>query len=60
MTTCIVGSANPENVKSWAKWAAEPIDEQLLTEVLEILKPIHNWHHIEGRPENNDEVVVEG
>ena len=31
------------------------MDEQLLQEVLEILKPIHNWFYIEGRPENNDE-----
>lgn len=60
MATCIVGSANPENVKAWATWAAEPIDQALLSEVLEILKPIHNWHHIEGRPENNDEPVVQG
>ena len=30
MSTCVVGSANPENVELWAKWAAEPIDEQLL------------------------------
>jgi L-galactose dehydrogenase len=41
-------------VRLWAKWAAEPIDEQLLAEVLRILQPIHNWFHIEGRPENND------
>ena len=27
---------------------------QLLAEVLEILRPIHNWFYIEGRPENND------
>ncbi|HXE54456.1 MAG TPA: aldo/keto reductase, partial [Tepidisphaeraceae bacterium] len=54
MATCIVGSANPKNVELWAKWAAEPIDQQLLNEVLAILKPIHNWFHIEGRPENND------
>ena len=54
MSTCVVGSANPENVRLWARWAAEPIDQQLLTEVLEILKPIHNWFYIEGRPENND------
>jgi aryl-alcohol dehydrogenase-like predicted oxidoreductase len=60
MTTCIVGSANPENVKSWAKWAAEPVDEALMKEVREILQPIHNWHHIEGRPENNDEPLVQG
>jgi aryl-alcohol dehydrogenase-like predicted oxidoreductase len=55
MSTCVVGSANPENVKLWAKWAADPIDEQLLQEVLAILQPIHNWHYTEGRPENNDE-----
>jgi hypothetical protein len=23
--------------------------------VLKVLKPIHNWFYIEGRPENNDE-----
>ena len=54
LSTCVVGSANPENVKKWAEWAAESIDQQLLQEVLAILKPIHNWFYIEGRPENND------
>ncbi len=54
MATCIVGSANPKNIRLWAQWAAEPIDQQLLGEVLQILKPIHNWFYIEGRPENND------
>jgi len=57
MTTCITGSANPNRVRQWAAWAAEPIDEQLLAETLEILRPIHDWFHIEGRPENNDEPV---
>ena len=54
MTTCIVGSANPENVKKWVSWADVPVDQKLLAEVLEILKPIHNWFYVEGRPENND------
>ena len=54
-TTCATGSANPERVSQWADWAAEPMDTKLLDEVLEILKPIHNWFYIEGRPENNDE-----
>ncbi len=54
MATCIVGSANPENVKLWAKWADMPLDNQLLAEVLDILRPIHDWFYIEGRPENND------
>lgn len=54
MTTCVVGSANPENVKKWVAWADTPVDQALLIEVLEILRPIHNWFYIEGRPENND------
>jgi aryl-alcohol dehydrogenase-like predicted oxidoreductase len=54
MATCIVGSANPENVKKWVEWADQPLDQQLLGEVLAILRPIHNWFYIEGRPENND------
>ncbi len=54
MTTCIVGSANPDNVRQWASWAEMPLDQALLDEVLAILRPVHNWHHIEGRPENND------
>ncbi len=54
MATCIVGSANPENVKLWVKWADAPLDEQLLAEVLDILRPIHNWFYSEGRPENGD------
>jgi L-galactose dehydrogenase len=59
MATCIVGSANPENVKKWAQWAAVPIDQQLLQEVLAILLPIHNWFYIEGRPENNDPLAAQ-
>ena len=54
MATCIVGSANPDNVRKWADWADEPIDRPLLDDVLAILKPVHDWFYIEGRPENND------
>lgn len=54
MATCIVGSANPDNVRKWVEWSEQPIDQQLLSKVQAILKPIHNWFYIEGRPENND------
>ncbi len=54
MATCVVGSANPDNVRNWAAWADLPLDQELLNEVLDILRPIHNWFYIEGRPENND------
>ncbi len=57
MATCITGSANPQRVRQWAEWAEEPLDQELLKEVLDILKPIHNWFYIEGRPENNDQPV---
>jgi L-galactose dehydrogenase len=54
MATCITGSANPERVREWARWAEQPLDAELLREVLAILQPIHDWFYIEGRPENND------
>jgi L-galactose dehydrogenase len=54
MATCIVGSANPENVRKWVDWSRLPLDSTLLSEVLAILEPIHDWTYIEGRPENND------
>jgi aryl-alcohol dehydrogenase-like predicted oxidoreductase len=58
MTTCVTGSASPERIRQWAQWADKPLDNQLLDEVLKILRPIHNWFYIEGRPENNDEPVA--
>src|SRR3954468_5824007 len=54
MATCIVGSANPENVRKWVEWSQSPPDPGLLDEVLAILRPIHDWFYLEGRPENND------
>ncbi len=53
ITTTVSGSANPDNIRKWAKWAAEPIDETLLAEVLEIFRPVKNLGHREGLPENN-------
>jgi aryl-alcohol dehydrogenase-like predicted oxidoreductase len=54
IASTIAGSANPENIRRWARWAAEPIDEGLLGEVLEIFKPVRNVGHVEGLPENNE------
>jgi len=53
ITTTVSGSANPKNIRNWAKWAAEPLDPQLLAEVLEIFKPVKNLGHTEGLPQNN-------
>jgi L-galactose dehydrogenase len=53
ITTTVSGSANPNNIRNWSKWAAEPLDQELLAEVLEIFKPVKNLGHKEGLPENN-------
>jgi L-galactose dehydrogenase len=53
IATTVSGSANPNNIRNWAKWAAEPIDRQLLAEVQAIFAPVHNLGHAEGLPENN-------
>lgn len=53
ITTTISGSANPANIRNWAKWADEPLDEQLLADVLSIFAPVKNLGHIEGLTENN-------
>jgi L-galactose dehydrogenase len=58
-TTCVTGSANPQRVSQWIDWVESPMEETLLAEVQDILKPIHNWFYIEGRPENNDEQTVD-
>lgn len=52
--SCVTGSASPDRIDQWLRWIDEPMDEALVAEVKEILKPIHNWVYCEGRPENND------
>ena len=53
ITTTVSGSANPNNVRNWAKWAAEPLVQQLLADVQAIFAPVKNLGHKEGLPENN-------
>jgi len=53
IATTIAGSANPENIRRWARWIEEPLDQDLLREVLEIFRPVKNIGHLEGLPENN-------
>ena len=51
--TTLVGTANPENITRNIDWIEEPIDEELLQGVQEILKPIQNKTWPSGRPGNN-------
>ena len=53
ITTTVSGSANPANIRNWAKWAQQPLDQQLLAEVQALFAPVKNLGHREGLPENN-------
>ena len=53
IATTVAGSANPKNIRLWAEWLQEPLDEQLLQTVLKIFEPVKNIGHSEGLPENN-------
>ncbi len=52
--SCVTGSANPERVSQWCDWLEDPLDEELVAEVKEILAPIHNWVYADGLDENED------
>ena len=51
--TNIVGTANPQRILQNIREIEEPLDEDLLAGVREILKPIHNVTWPSGRPENH-------
>jgi aryl-alcohol dehydrogenase-like predicted oxidoreductase len=53
IASTVAGSANPENIRKWAQWISEPIDEELLRETQAIFAPVRNIGHQEGLPENN-------
>ncbi len=55
--TTLVSTATPENIRNNILWTEEPMDETLLQEVLEILKPIHGKAWPSGRPEWGGEQI---
>ncbi len=52
--TTLFSSANPERIKQNASFLDSPIDEELLSEVQEILAPIQNQTWVSGLSQNND------
>jgi L-galactose dehydrogenase len=55
IATTLIGTADPKNMLANIRYADEPLDQQLLADVLEVLKPIHNQFFTRGRPENRDD-----
>lgn len=53
IASMVAGSANPDNIRKWAEWLAQPMDEKLLAEVQAIFAPVMDIGHAEGLPENN-------
>jgi aryl-alcohol dehydrogenase-like predicted oxidoreductase len=51
--TTLVSTANPDNIRKNAAWTDEPIDGELLKDVLDILEPVHDRTWVSGRPEYN-------
>lgn len=58
IASTLVGTANPNNIRDNIAYAEEPIDEQLLAEVMEILEPIRNFTFTRGLPQHRDPAEV--
>ncbi|TWU39127.1 D-threo-aldose 1-dehydrogenase [Novipirellula aureliae] len=54
LTTCVIGTGKPENVRNWVKWLDDPYEEEAIREVEKILAPVLDRNAIFGLPENND------
>ena len=52
--TTVVGSASVATMTRNVRWAAEPLDEDLVTEIEELVSPVLNISWRTGRPENDD------
>ena len=53
LATTLVGTASPQNIANNVRWLDEPIDQELLSQVMQILVPIRDQTWPSGRPENN-------
>jgi L-galactose dehydrogenase len=53
ISTTLIGTARPAHIEESVRWAEAPLDPDLLSEVLQILAPVHNVTWPSGKPENN-------
>ncbi len=52
--TTLISTANPENMRQNVQWLSEPLDVELLADVLKILEPVKNQQWAQGLPENQE------
>jgi len=48
----VVGARHSDEVRRNVRWIGEPLDEQLLREVEQVLAPVRDVGWVNGRPEN--------
>ena len=60
IASTLVGSANPKNIRDNIAYVDEPLNEQLVTEVMEILAPVHNLTFTRGLPQHRDPAEILG
>jgi L-galactose dehydrogenase len=58
ITTTLISSANPENMKNNISYANSIIDRNQIEAVLSVLKPIQNFNFSRGRLENQDPIIT--
>lgn len=57
IATTLVSTARPRNIQDNIAYVQEPMNQRLVAEVLEVLKPIHRFNFARGRPEHHDPIV---
>ena len=57
IATTLVSTARPQGIQENIAYVQEPMDERLVAEVLEVLKPIHRFNFTRGRPEHCDPLL---
>jgi L-galactose dehydrogenase len=57
IATTLVSTARPRNIRDNIAYVEEPSNESQLSEVLDVLKPIHNFNFTRGRLEHRDLLV---
>jgi L-galactose dehydrogenase len=57
LATTLVSTARPSNIRDNIAYVEEPADQSQLAEVIDVLKPIHNFNFTRGRLEHRDLLV---
>ncbi len=57
IATTLIGTASSRQMLDNIRFAQTPPDEQRIAAVRAVLRPIHNFNFVRGRPENRDDLI---